>query len=364
DIDADKVLAAAQSFVDLGLKDVGYEYVNIDDCWLESARDPTTQRQVPNATTFPDGIKGVADQVHSLGLKLGIYSDAGSTTCAGFPGSLGFEDIDAAAWAEWGVDCDCLSICMTDNCAIPANWTDTATPQDDDWYNSNSAVRYRQMGAALANGPVPVQFELCIWGTAHVWEWGARVGHSWRMSGDASPDWNYLMSIMTVNSQHLDTVDFFAHNDMDMMEIGNGNLTLQEERTHFAVWAFMKSPILIGTDLSQLSKDEVAILTNKELLAFSQDTTVGTPATPFGSSITSPPQLYAGASVKGTHVFVVNTNDTKSTFTVEFSDVPGLGTGSFVVHDMWTGEDVGTFKESWSVTLDAHDTAAVLVIPS
>ncbi|KAI0318871.1 glycoside hydrolase superfamily [Amylostereum chailletii] len=358
-ISSDKVLAAAQSFIDLGLKDVGYEYVNIDDCWMLATRDNTTQRQVPDPAKFPDGIQGLATQVHELGLKVGIYSDAGTATCSNFPGSLGYEAIDAAAWDEWGVD-----YVKYDNCNVPANWSDSGTPQDNDWYNSNSAIRYRQMGAQLAESSNPVQFNLCIWGAANVWDWGARVGHSWRMSGDAGATWSYITSIMTTNVAHLSSVDFYAHNDMDMMEIGNGDFTPEEERTHFAVWAFMKSPILLGTDLSQLSADQVAIITNAELLAFSQDTTVGAPATPFGSSTASPPQFYSGASAKGTHIFVVNTNDATTTFDVAFADVPGLGSGSFALHDMWAGNDLGSFNGSWSVTLDAHDTAAVLVTPA
>jgi len=105
DIHKDKFLTAAQKMVSLGLKDAGYTYVNIDDCWSLKTRDPVTQRIVPDSTKFPDGIKGTADAVHRLGLKLGIYGDAGTATCAGYPGSLGYEDIDAKTWDEWGVDC-------------------------------------------------------------------------------------------------------------------------------------------------------------------------------------------------------------------------------------------------------------------
>lgn len=105
DIHEDKFLVAAQEMVDLGLKDAGYTYVNIDDCWAQKERDPKTQRMIPDFDKFPTGIKGTADAVHKLGMKLGIYSDAGTQTCAGYPGSLGFENIDAQTWDEWGVDC-------------------------------------------------------------------------------------------------------------------------------------------------------------------------------------------------------------------------------------------------------------------
>ncbi|RPD75315.1 glycoside hydrolase [Lentinus tigrinus ALCF2SS1-7] len=358
-INEDKILAAANQFISLGLAKAGYQYINIDDCWSVMTRNASTGRIMPDPAKFPDGISGVAKQVHALGLKFGIYSDAGTATCAGFPGSLGNEELDATTFAEWGVD-----YLKYDNCNVPANWTDASTPPDGDWYNSNSAIRYRQMTAAMNATGRPFQFNLCIWGNANVWDWGARVGHSWRMSGDSSASWSYITSIITTNVQHLDSIDFYSHNDMDMMEIGNGDLTIQEQRTHFAAWAFLKSPILLGTDLGQLNTTQLAIITNAELLAFHQDTTVGTPARPFtpapSAPTTSPPQFYSGTSAKGTHVFIVNTgNATSKTF--DFANVPGLGSGSYKVHDMWTGKDVGTFATSYTTTVDTHDTAAFLV---
>jgi hypothetical protein len=109
--------------VDLGLKDAGYIYVNIDDCWSLHSRDNTTQRIVPDPDKFPDGISGTAEKIHAMGLKLGIYSDAGTLTCAGYPGSLGYEQIDAQTWEEWGVD-----YLKYDNCNVPSNWTDKVSP--------------------------------------------------------------------------------------------------------------------------------------------------------------------------------------------------------------------------------------------
>ncbi|KAF7376107.1 hypothetical protein MSAN_00025500 [Mycena sanguinolenta] len=170
-----KVLAAANQFVSLGLKAAGYQYVNIDDCWALPTRNATSKQIIPDPTKFPNGISGVASQVHALGLKFGIYSDAGTATCAGFPGSLGFENIDAATFSAWGARRQPLIYIFSDNCNIPANWSDNAPPQNNDWYNSNSAIRYRQMTAALAAQPKPVQFSLCLWGNYDVWDWGSRV---------------------------------------------------------------------------------------------------------------------------------------------------------------------------------------------
>ncbi|KAI5124617.1 hypothetical protein M0805_004227 [Coniferiporia weirii] len=359
-IDEAKVLSAAQDIVSLGLKDVGYEYVNIDDCWAQMSRDPTTNQIVPDATKFPNGIASLADQIHALGLKMGIYGDAGTATCSGYPGSLGNEVLDAETFASWGID-----YLKYDNCNVPGNWSDSGTPQNNDYYNSNTAIRYRQMAGALAGASRPIQFELCEWGTANVWDWGARVGHSWRMSGDSSATWSYVSSIITTNVAYLDAIGFYAHNDMDMMEIGNGDLTIEEQRSHFAAWVFLKSPILLGTDISLLSAEQIAIVSNTELLAFSQDTTIAAPAKPFTSDTSSPPQYYSGASSKGTHVFIINFGGSTETMSFEFADVDGLeSAGSYLVHDMWAGEDIGSFSGSFSTSLASHDSAALLITPA
>ncbi|KAF8754217.1 Alpha galactosidase A [Rhizoctonia solani] len=290
-----KIRAAADALVSLGLKDAGYNYVNID------------------------------------------VSDAGTLTCAGFPGSLGYENIDAQTFAEWGID-----YLKYDNCNVPSNWTDTYGGPDFD----------------------------C---NADVWTWGSRVGHSWRMSGDSSASWSYITSIIARNTIYLNYVD-----DMDMMEIGNGALTIKyalfslpktaqlstissEQRTHFAMWVALKSPILLGTDLSKLNATQLAIIKNAELLAFSQDTTVGAPAKPYKSGITTPPEYYTGKSAKGTHVFIMNVGSAPASKMVTFSEVTGLTCTSCKVHDMWTGKGRCTFTTSYTLTVDTHDTAALLL---
>jgi len=271
---------------------------------------------------------------------------------------LGHEVTDAQTFSSWGVD-----YLKYDNCNVPSNWTDAGSYSD--WSQSNTAKRYRQMSQAIASLSQPLFLELCEWGQAQVWTWGATIGQSWRMTGDITASWSSITSIVSFNVQHLDSVNFYAHNDMDMMEIGNGNLSLQEQRSHFAIWAFLKSPILLGTDLSRLSSDQVAIVKNPELLAFSQDDTIGTPAKPFGTQNTSPPENYSGKSKKGTHVFILNTASSSQSKTITFGNVPGLSANTnYRVHDMWTGKDVGTFKNSWSTTLASHDTGAWLITPA
>ncbi|KAH8994058.1 glycoside hydrolase superfamily [Lactarius akahatsu] len=268
-ISEEKILAAARSFVSLGLREAGYEYVNIGACLFLPLFG---HEQIPDPVKFSNGIKAVVDDVHSLDLKIGIYRrvDAGTETCARYPGSLGYEAIDAATWASW--DIDYLKYGNT------TRMTDYRTTTNDLSRNDDCLIWGSIASAAIADNDPPMQYVLCIWRDARVWTWGARVGHSWRMAGDSTPTWEYIKLIMSINVAHLSSVDFFSHNGMDMMEVGNGNLTIEEERTHFAVWAFMKSLVLLGTDLAAISPEEVEIVTNAELIAFLQDTTEANPA--------------------------------------------------------------------------------------
>ncbi|RPB06716.1 glycoside hydrolase [Morchella conica CCBAS932] len=351
DINETKILNAANAFISLGLKDLGYEYVNIDDCWAQMAR--VDGKMVPDATKFPNGISGLATTIHNLGLKIGIYSDAGLTTCSGFPGSLNYETVDAETFSGWGID-----YLKYDNCNVPSEWNDSGNYAD--WTLSKSYERYKRMTTALNAVSRPIQYAICNWGNAQVWTWGPQVGHSWRMTGDSSETWSYIQSAITNNANYLDYVGFYGHNDMDMMEIGNGDLTIAEIRTHFAAWAFMKSPILLGTDLSALTAAELAVIKNTELLAFHQDATYGAAAKQY--KVTSPPEYYSGQSSKGYHVFIINFTSAASTRTITFSEVPGLAAGvSYKVHDMWTGSDLGTFTGSYSASVASHDTLAVLI---
>jgi len=210
------------------------------------------------------------------------------------------------------------------------------------------------------------------------------VGHSWRLSGDSSATWSYITSIISTSVTTLSSDGFFGHGDMDMMEIGtecivfhfsslncpgNGALTIQEQRTHFAAWIMLKSPILLGTNLSLLNSTQLAIVTNAELLAFHQDTAIGASAAPFtpysSAPTTSPPEYYSGTSSKGTHVFIINTSSSTATKMFTFANVPGLGSsGTWKMHDMWAGTDLaGSYAPtaSFSVSVAAHDTVAYLI---
>ena len=244
----------ADYFISSGLKDAGYTYVNIDDCWMTHSRD-AQGRLVPDPAKFPDGIKGTADYVHSKGLKLGIYEDAGTATCAGYPGSLGHETTDAQTFADWGVD-----YLKYDNCNNKSDGT------RQDYLNRYTAMR----DALLATGR-PILYSLCEWGVNNPWEWAGDIGNSWRTTGDISDNWASMLSIAKANMPLAAAAGPGHWNDPDMLEVGNGGMTDAEYRSHFSLWSMMNSPLLIGTDLRKASAETLSILSNKDVIALNQD---------------------------------------------------------------------------------------------
>lgn len=216
-----------------------------------------------------------------------------------------------------------------------------------------------------------ILYSLCEWGQADVEVWGNATGNSWRMSGDITPNWARVAEILNENSFQLNSVNFWGHNDADMLEIGNGDLTLAESRSHFAFWAAMKSPLIIGTALNLLPADHVEILKNQYLLAFSQDEKFGAPATPYkwGTNpdwtfnATNPAEYWSGASTAGTLVMALNTLNVSAVRSIEWSEVPQLqkGRGSFEVTDVWSGKSLGCVEGGINEVVGSHDTVAYLV---
>jgi len=235
-------------------------YVNIDDCW-HGERDAKGFIH-PNAEHFPSGMKALSDYVHSKGLKLGIYSDAGWKTCGGRPGSRGYEFQDAQTYAEWGID------------YLKYDWCETQ--------GLKAEGAYLTMREALRKAGRPVLFSLCEWGDNKPWDWGKPIGHSWRTTGDIWDCFDCVEDHGTWQSrgvlQILDLQDGLrVHagpdhwNDADMMEVGNGGMTVNEDRAHFSIWAMLNSPLIAGNDIRNMSKETTAILTNKAVIALNQD---------------------------------------------------------------------------------------------
>jgi alpha-galactosidase len=252
EFDEDMVKGIADLFVAKGLKDAGYRYVNLDDCWALPERD-ANGKLVPDPARFPGGIKAVADYMHAKGLKLGIYSSAGTKTCnsAGFPGALGHEYSDARQFADWGVD-----YLKYDNCNNQG---------------VDAGQRYRTMRDALKATGRPIVYSICEWGENKPWEWAPGVGHLWRTTGDISDSWSSMLSILKQNLPLAPYAGPGHWNDPDMLEVGNGGMTDTEYRTHFSLWSVMAAPLLIGTDLRKASQATFDILDDKEVIAVDQD---------------------------------------------------------------------------------------------
>ncbi|KEH23292.1 alpha-galactosidase-like protein [Medicago truncatula] len=241
----------ADALVSTGLSKLGYTYVNIDDCWAELNRD-NKGNLVGKKSTFPSGIKALADYVHSKGLKLGIYSDAGYFTCSKqMPGSLGHEFQDAKTFASWGID-----YLKYDNC-----YNDESKP----------TVRYPVMTRALMKAGRPIFFSLCEWGDMHPAKWGAKVGNSWRTTGDITDTWESMISRADMNEVYAELARPGGWNDPDMLEVGNGGMTKNEYIVHFSLWAISKAPLLLGCDVRNVTKETLEIVSNKEVIAVNQD---------------------------------------------------------------------------------------------
>ena len=258
-VDERLVRETADAMVATGMRDAGYLYVNIDDCWQGTRDEHGFLR--PDPERFPSGMKALADYVHAQGLKLGIYSDAGATTCGGRPGSRGHEYQDALKWAEWGVD------------YLKYDWCDTE--------GLNAPAAYRTMRDALFAAGRPVVFSICEWGDNRPWTWGRDVGHLWRTAGDIHACWDCEVGHGTWSSWGVLRILDKQHglrihagpghwNDPDMLEVGNG-MTEAEDRAHFSMWSMLAAPLLAGNDLRSMSTATKAVLTNREVVAVDQD---------------------------------------------------------------------------------------------
>ncbi|MER5748138.1 NPCBM/NEW2 domain-containing protein [Streptomyces sp. NPDC002225] len=252
EFDESMVKGIADIFVEKGLKDAGYQYINLDDCWAVPQRNAEGKLEA-DPKRFPNGIEAVADYVHSKGLKIGIYTSAGTRTCdsVGLPGALGHEYSDARQFADWGID-----YLKYDNC-------------------NNQGVdarqRYRTMRDALEATGRPIVYSICEWGQNKPWEWAGEVGNLWRTTGDINDSWGSMLSIMKQNLPLAAAAGPGRWNDPDMLEVGNGGMTDTEYRTHFSMWSVMAAPLLIGSDLRGASAETFEILSNREVVAVDQD---------------------------------------------------------------------------------------------
>ncbi|MBO5199243.1 MAG: glycoside hydrolase family 27 protein [Lachnospiraceae bacterium] len=347
DINEEMIKQTADTMVEKGLLEAGYEYLVIDDCWSEMERD-ADGNLVADHVKFPNGMKAVADYVHSKGLKFGMYSCCGPKTCAGYPGSFGYEFQDAKYFAELGVD-----LLKYDNCYHPS------TP---------AALRYNRMSLALKATGREILYSACNWGGEDVWQWARSVGaHMYRSTGDITDTFE---SIRKLSESQLDKLAYSApgcYNDIDMLVAGlhgKGNIgfgkgcTDAQYRYHFALWCMFLSPLMIGCDIRNMSKEIHELLTNKELIAINQDEEARPPMFVRDNhgmcdNIICFRHLANGDFAIG----FFNPYDKDQTIMLPYFEIgldPLCGYG-FEVKDCFTGENLGVKKDYFEVKVGAGD---------
>jgi alpha-galactosidase len=335
------VRAAADAMVSSGMKDAGYLYINIDDTW-QGQRD--AQGNIHANSKFPD-MKALADYVHSKGLKIGIYSGPGAKTCAKYVGSLGHEEQDAKTYAAWGID-----YLKYDLCSYRQNMIAEA-PNDPAKQFQMMKDAYEKMHKALQATGRPIVYSFCQYGWNAVWEWGPSLGANlWRTTGDINPTWD-RMTLIGFSQAGLAKYAGPGHwNDPDMLEVGNGKLTLDENRLHMSLWAILAAPLLAGNDLSQMPAETASILTNRDVIAIDQD--------PLGKqgdrvSAVGPVEIWSKPLQGGAKaVALFNRDDTALPVTLKLSDV-GFGGGA-KARDIWQSKDLGTLQGSYTATVPRH----------
>ncbi|KAI8914385.1 glycoside hydrolase [Gorgonomyces haynaldii] len=358
------IIETAQAIVKEGLDKLGYEYVVIDDCWMEDARDENGILH-PHKERFPHGMKQLTDEIHALGLKAGIYSSAGSKTCAGFPGSLDYEDIDAKMYAAWGFD-----YLKYDNCYSEGRF---GTPK-------LSYDRYKAMTVALNNTGRPILYAICNWGEDGPWNFAPTIANSWRISGDIEDRFEgyddrcpCLTHDCTLAGWHCSILNIVEKaapvlqknrpggwGDLDMLEVGNGGMTHNEYVAHFSLWAFLKSPLILGNDLRNMDDKTRSIITNKHIIGINQD-----PGAGMTTRLWSRKGLQLWGTVLSGQAFAIlllNTNKDQKVVTVEYADLfqeiehRPLRHMSFNVYDLWDDAKlVGTFANALNhVHIEPH----------
>jgi alpha-galactosidase len=341
----------ADALVASGMKDAGYTYVNVDDCW-HGQRDPRGFIH-EDAKRFPSGMKALADYVHSKGLKLGIYSDAGWKTCGGHPGSRGHEFQDALTYASWGVD------------YLKYDWCNTE--------GLKAEGAYLTMRDALYAAGRPVVFSICEWGNDKPWEWGPKMGHLWRTTGDIYncfdcvkdhgtwKQWG-VVQILDMQKGLREHAGPGHWNDPDMLEVGNG-MPANEDRAHFAMWCMLAAPLMAGNDLRGMSAETKAILTNREVIAVNQDA-LGVQG--FQHSARDGVEVWFKPLEGGDWAMaVLNRNTSARTFSFDWkaeriADALSkreahFDSTTYSLRDLWAVREAGDTRKTLSAEVPAHD---------
>jgi alpha-galactosidase len=345
-IDEQLVRSAADTMVSSGMRDAGYIYVVIDDCW-QVDRDAQGVL-VADPKKFPSGMKALSDYIHSKGLKFGIYSDAGSKTCGGRPGSQGHEYQDARTFAAWGVD------------YLKYDWCWTGVRKAEE--------AYALMADALRSTGRDIVFSICEWGKDQPWEWGPKIGNLWRTTADIRAAW---AGRVRFRIGMVDIVDLneplYAHagpghwNDPDMLEIGNGGLTDAEERSHFSLWAIMAAPLMAGNDIASMDARVRDILLNRDVIAIDQDTLgiQGRRVRDDGDAEVWSKPLADG----GRAVVLFNRGSQPVEIAAKWTELGYPAKMSAEVRDLWAHKSLGRKTGGYSATVPSHGVVMVRVTP-
>ncbi|KAK9799718.1 hypothetical protein WJX73_003682 [Symbiochloris irregularis] len=333
----------ADRLISTGLAELGYTYLAVDDAWAEKER--VDGRMVGNKQTFPSGMKALGDYIHDKGLLFGIYSDAGTHTCDGYPGSIGFEKEDAEDFASWGVD-----YLKYDNCYC--------NPEDP------VEGRYAAMRDALNATGRPILYAMVSRGMRPLS--GAallQVGNSWRTTADIAPNWDAMLRCLD-NTVGLSRFAGPGHwNDPDMLEVGVG-MSLPEQRSHFALWALLKAPLIIGADLRRIDDEALGILKARELVAVNQDG-LGVAGDLLWKE--GPLEVYGAPISGGARAVILFNRHTPfplaSKITVNWHQLGYPAEFKATVRDLYAEKDLGVYQEHFTATVDPHDVCAVLITP-
>jgi len=346
--DAD-VRAAADAMVSSGMRDAGYIYVNIDDTW-EGERDASGV--LHTNSKFPD-MKALADYVHSKGMKLGIYSGPGPKTCAKYEGSYGHEEQDAKMYAAWGID-----YLKYDLCSFSQLMKQQAGDEHSEKAFEMQKAAYEKMHKALVATGRPIVYSLCQYGWNDVWKWGPEVGGNlWRTTGDINDHYNRMEQIGFSQAGLAKYAGPGHWNDPDMLEVGNGGMTDDEYRQHMTLWVILAAPLLAGNDLSKMSPETLAILTNKDVVAVDQDK-LGKQGDRVWAE--GPTEIWAKPLSGGAKaVALFNRAPDPKSITLKLSEV-GFGANA-KMRDLWTGKDVTATNGSYTVLIPKHGTVLLKV---
>ena len=354
DINEELIHGIADAIVETGMRDAGYVYVVLDDCWSTRERD-SHGNLVADPSKFPSGMKALGEYLHEHGLKFGIYNCAGSQTCAGYPGGAGHEAEDAKLYASWGVD------------YLKYDWCNTG--------DADPRQRYGAIRDAIYKAKRPMVISMCEWGKSEPWLWAREYAHLWRTTGDITDQWDgqpknvYLSSVKGILDRQVGLERYAGPdgwNDPDMLEVGNPGLTLDESRAHFSMWCMLAAPLMAGNDLRSMKPEIRSILTDVDAIAIDQDA-AGKQG--YRERVTEGVEIWIKELAGGEWaVCLLNSTDSPTEATVDWESLRGLPfvdePAGYRVYDVWNKRNRGTTADPLKQSIDSHDVALYRLTPN